>query len=132
MISSLLKMDGITYKVRVTYDSMVLSFSFVEGENSGLMLSGYEFLDTLGTGYGHRLDVEPDPAHPEDYDALFHAISSPKRIHTVELPYGQTTITYDAKVTGGQVTFAGHFAGKNRWHGLHVSYEPIQPQRTSD
>ena len=127
-----LTMDGVVYRVRVVYDSMVLSFELIEGPNAGTMLSGREERDLLGTKYGHRLSVEPDPAHREDFDAFLHAISAPVPTHHIELPYGQTTLTYDARITRGSVTFAGKMMGKNLWHGLEVNYEPIEPQRLPD
>lgn len=127
-----LTMDGVVYHVRVVYDSMVLSFELIEGPNAGTMLSGLDERDLLGTKYGHRLAVEPDPAHREDFDAFFHAISAPVNTHHIELPYGQTTLAYDAKITRGNVGLGGKMMGKNLWHGLEVNYEPIEPQRLPD
>lgn len=129
MTFSLVKMDGIVYNVRVTYDSLHLHFALVEGDNAATMLNDYDFRDLQGTKYGHEMQVEPDPAHPEDYDAFFYAISAPVPTHLVELPFGQSTITYEAKVTDGDITFGGKLAGKNRWKGLVVRFSAIQPQR---
>ena len=122
-------MDGITYRVRLVYDSMVLSFELLEGPNEGTMLSGYHERDLQGTKYGHSMKVEPDPTFPEDFDAFFHALSAPVNSHHVELPYGQVTIAYDAEIQDGEVTYGGKLLGKNRWHGLTVNYIPIEPQR---
>lgn len=127
-----LTMDGVVYHVRVVYDSMELSFELIEGPNAGTMLSGRDERDLLGTEYGYQLAVEPDPAYREDYDAFFHAISAPVNTHHIELPYGQTTLAYDAKVTGGRLKLGGKMMGKNLWHGLVVNYEPIEPQRVPD
>lgn len=129
MISGI-TMDGVKYRVRVVYDSMENSFRLEEGPNSGTMLSGRKERDLLGTYYGHSMKVEPDPAHPEDFDAFFHAISAPVDSHRVSLPYGQGVIEYEAMVTSGRRVNGGKLLGKTRWHGLEVEYEPIEPQRT--
>lgn len=129
MTAQLIKMDDTTYRVRVTFKSLRLGFELVEGDNAGTMLNGYDFRDLLGTKYGHQMQVEPDPGYPEDFDAFFYAISAPLNTHQVELPFGQDTISYEAKVTSGEITYEGKLAGKNRWSGLRVNFEPIQPQR---
>lgn len=125
-------MDGVTYRVRVVYDSMERAFSLLEGPNAGDMLSGRHERDLLGTRYGYAMQVEPDPAHPEDYDAFFQAISAPVDSHEITLPYGQTTITYEAMIESGRDTYAGILGGKKRWKGLQVNYKPIEPQRTPE
>lgn len=122
-------MDGIKYRVRIVYDSMENSFRLEEGPTAGTMLSGRKERDLIGTYYGHSMQVEPDPAYPDDFDAFFHAISAPVDFHHVSLPYGQGTIDYDAMVTSGRRINGGKMLGKTRWHGLEVEYEPIEPQR---
>lgn len=125
-------MDGITYRVRVIYDSMARAFSLLEGPNAGDMLSGRHERDLLGTRYGYSMQVEPDPAHPEDYDAFYDAVSAPVDSHQITLPYGQSTISYEAMIESGQDTYAGILGGKQRWKGLQINYRPIEPQRTPE
>lgn len=118
--------------MRVVYDTMERAFELIEGRNAGTMLSGRDERDLLGTEYGYAMKVEPDPTRPEDYDAFYDAISAPVDSHEIKLPYGQTTIEYEAKITRGRDTFGGRLGGKNRWHGLTVEYEPIEPQKTPE
>lgn len=124
-----LTMDGVTYRVRVVYDSMTMSFSLIEGSNAGTMLSGRRERALVGTEYGHSLTVEPDPKYRTDFDAFVDAISAPVPAHHIELPYGQTTIKYDAMVTGGQVRYRGQLGGQAIWGPMTVQYNPIKPQR---
>ena len=126
-----LNMDGTTYRVRIVYDTLVRSFELLEGVNAGEMLSGRHERDLLGTGYTYQMQVEPDPAHPEDYDAFFEAISAPVDSHTIIMPYGQSTITYEAMVESGQDTYGGRLTGRARWHGLVVRYRYIELQRVA-
>lgn len=125
-------MDGTLYRVRVVYNSMERSFELRGGVNSGYMLSGRHERDLLGTGYSYQLGVEPDPAHPEDYDAFFEAVSAPVDTHQITLPYGQKTMTFEAEISSGSDTWGGTLAGVSRWSGLKVRFSPISLQRTPE
>ena len=127
-----LNMDGTIYRVRIVYDTLVRSFELLEGVNAGEMLSGRHERDLLGTGYTYQMQVEPDPAHPEDYDVFFEAISAPVDSHTIIMPYGQSAITYEAMVESGQDTYRGTVAGQTKWRGLTVQYRYIEPQRVPE
>lgn len=127
-----LNMDGTTYRVRIVYDTLIRSFELLEGVNAGEMLSGRHERDLLGTGYTYEMQVEPDPRYPTDYDAFFEAISAPVDSHTIIMPYGQTTITYEAMVESGQDTYRGIVGGRTKWRGLTVQYRYIEPQRVPE
>lgn len=122
-------MDGTTYKVRVVYNSLVRSFELRSGENEDYMISGRHERDLLGTGYAYQLAVEPDPAHPEAYDAFYEAISSPVPSHKITMPYGQGTLEFDAEILSGEDRLLGKLAGVNRWTGLVVDFHPLSLQR---
>lgn len=127
-----LNMDGTTYRVRIVYDTLIRSFELLEGVNAGEMLSGRHERDLLGTGYTYQMQVEPDPRYPTDYDAFFEVISAPVDSHTIIMPYGQTTITYEAMVESGQDTYRGIVGGRTKWRGLTVQYRYIEPQRVPE
>lgn len=127
-----LVMDDVSYQVRVTYDSVVREFALLEGPNAGTMLSGREERDLLGTAYSYEMTVLPDPTRPEDYDAFYQAVSAPVDTHKIVLPYGQTTITYQARILSGQDRWRGRLGGADRWSGLSIRYEYVAPQRTPD
>lgn len=122
-------MDGTLYRVRVVYNTMERSFSLQNGVNEGYMLSGYHERDLIGTSYSYQMAIEPDPLHPEDYDAFYQAVSAPINSHTVTMPYGQGTLTFEAEIENGSDTSAGKIAGTRRWHGLKITFTPIAPQR---
>lgn len=121
--------DGIAYNVHVEYESLQRSFEIIEGFNSGKMLTGRMTRDVLGTGYSYTLNIEPDPQHIADYDSLYEVLSAPQESHVVTLPYGQTTISFEAMVESGSDIFLGRIAGKNRWRGLSVNFKYIEPYR---
>lgn len=122
-------MDGVTYRLRVRYRTISRSFRLDEGDNAGTMLSGLYRRDLYGTYYDYSMEVEPDPAYPEDYDSFYEAISAPVDSHSITLPYSQGTITFDAMVTGGSDTYQGKVAGRHMWKGLSVQFTAQKPKR---
>jgi hypothetical protein len=123
-------MDGISYDVRVKYDTLDRAFRLTEGVNAGDMLSGRHERDLVGTYYDYSLQVEPNPQNRAAYDSFYQAISAPQDIHSITLPYGQETITFDAMVESGTDRYRGEVGGESRWTGLTVQFSAIKPQRT--
>lgn len=122
-----IQMDGRTYRVRAKFDSLEEYATLKEGLNAGDMLSGDHERDLDGTYLSHALDVEPDPRYPEDYDAFYAAIIAPVNSHSIVMPHGQGTITYDAMVSDAGHRSRGKLAGIRRWTGLRVEFSSIRP-----
>ncbi len=125
-----IKIDGETYDVRIVYETLSRSFEIIEGSNAGTSLSYRSIRDIQGTGYTYSMQVEPNPANPAAYDAFYEKISEPVEYHTVEMPYGQSTITFQAKIDSGHDTYRGKIGGYNYWKGLTITFGYMQPQRT--
>ena len=123
-------MDGITYRLNVRYETLGRNFRLDEGQNAGKMLSGDYTRALMGTYYDYSMAVEPDPRYPADYDAFYEAISAPVSSHSITLPYGQSTITYEAMVSEGADLLRGKVANRTRWGGLQVQFTAKKPQRT--
>ena len=121
--------DGRTYNVHAVPDSVKRVAELLEGPLAGDMLSGRHERDLVGTKYRYQLHVEPVWTDPTDYDAFYDAVTAPADSHTVALPYGQTTIVFDAMIQTVEDTLIGAANGVNRWHGLIVSFEPVAPQK---
>lgn len=124
-----LTVDGTTYRVRIVYNTIVRAFELSEGPNAGDMLSGRYERDLRGTKYNYQMAIEPDPEFPADYDALYEVLSAPVSSHAVVMPYGQTTISYQAMITSGSDTMGNMVGGVREWHGLTVSFRAIGIQR---
>lgn len=122
-----LTMDGRHYRVRVIFGSMEESAELVEGINAAKMLSGRKSRDLDGTYYSHSMDVEMDPRYPQDYDDLFDALAAPVESHTIVMPHGQGTVTYDAEVSVVRRRGQGVMAGRRRWTGITASFASIRP-----
>lgn len=122
-------MDGVTYRVRVVFNTLVRAFELVEGPVHGDMLSGRHERDLVGTKYDYEMGVEPDPRYQSDYDAFFEAISDPVNSHSITVPNGQGTLTYQAMIERGSDTYRGQLAGQRRWGGLVVTFKAISVQK---
>ena len=121
--------DGTTYNVHVVPDSVKRVAELLEGPLADDMLSGRRERDLVGTKYSYQLHVEPVWTDPTDYDAFYDAVTNPLSSHTVVLPYGQTTISFDAMIKTVEDTLIGAANGVNRWHGMIVNFDPIAPQK---
>ena len=123
-------MDGTTYILRVQYETIGRSFRLEDGENAGKMISGLYERDLVGTYYDYSMTVEPEPGSEADYDAFYEAISAPVSSHSITMPYGQGTMTFDAMVYEGTDLYRGMVAGQRKWAGLQVTFSAKGPQRT--
>lgn len=124
----MITIDNVVYDVFSRLESLNRSFSFLEGENAGRALSGTEILDTIGTMYGYSLVIEPNLTNVSDYHALYEVLSSPDRVHDVTMPYGDSTISFRAKINSGSDVLNGRH---KVWRHLNISITPIAPQRES-
>ena len=122
-------MDGKQYRVRVKLQSLTRSFRIEDSEHSAMVKSGEMKRDIIGTYYDYTMEVEPDPAALEDYDAFFEVISAPVESHSITVPYAQGTMTYDAMVYSGRDTKKGRLGGINRWGTMEIQFKAKKPQR---
>lgn len=121
--------DGIEYKVNVIKPSRELSFEITEGKNTGMSLAFREIRDIGGTKYNYTMRVEPMRDFPEDFDALFWALSAPVNSHRVVMPFAQSTLEFDALIRTGRI-IDGDVSGEfRRWYGMEITFEAIEPQR---
>ena len=128
---SLIKIDGITYDVgevelkrsaEIIYDPLT----------SGVMLDFSEVDDAAASRYSYSFTVEPRHGvfrKEAQYDAFFYDITSPKSVRAVELPFGQGTIKFDAKIKTAEDTLYRSNNGVCQWGGLSVTFIPVKPQR---
>lgn len=123
-------MDGISYNIGIEYESLSRSFEIIEGSNSGTNINARSIRDILGTGYTYEMTFLPLPDYISDYDNFYLAISEPKEYHTLAMPFGQSVITFQAKITSGNDTFGGNYSGTNEWRSLKVTFEYMEPYRT--
>lgn len=122
-------MDNVHYNVAILFPSLSREFELVNGDAEGKAITGRKIRDILGTSYSYEMNVEPFEDDQLSYDAFFHAISAPVDYHTITLPYGQSTITFEAAILSGKDINTGKYSGQEHWGGLTVKFEPMEPQR---
>lgn len=127
----MITIDGKKYNVLIKKDSLKRSFEIAEGPGSLEYLDGDSDPDIIGTYYNYSLEIDARMASPEEYDSLFEVISAPVAYHTVSFPYGQSTLTFKARITGGEDVFLYKMGGKQYWGGLSLQFSAKQPQRSS-
>lgn len=125
-----IRIDGRTYRVRTVYGTRQRSFQIISGQNAGTSLSQRQIRDIRGTGYTFTMQFEADPAYPTEYDLFYEKITEPVEYHTVTVPYGQTTMTFQAAVVSGTDQDMGIIGGKRRYSKLTVTFSYMQPQRS--
>ena len=128
---SVIKIDGISYDVgevevkrgaEIIYDPVT----------QGIMLDFSEVDDAVAVKYAYSFTIEPKNGAPDkkkQYDDFYYDITSPKSVRTVELPFGQTSIIFQAKIKAAGDVLRKSRGGENRWGGLSVTFQPVKPQR---
>lgn len=123
-----LTVDGITYRVRILRDTYADNFTLVEGPNAGDMQSGRHERDLVGTRAVYEMGVEPDPAYPDDFDALYELLRSPVDSHVVTVLDGQSSLTYSAQIQSGGRIYKGRVGGRRMYGGSVFRFVPTSPQ----
>lgn len=126
----LFKIDGKGFS-GVGVESLKRSFRIPDGTNAGDMMSGDYERDLVGTYYDYDLVITTSNLAVNEYDALFEALSAPVNSHTVEMPYGMTSITFEAMIEGGDDELIPMDDG-TWWGNLNVTIRAKKPQRLAE
>lgn len=126
----LFKIDGKGFS-GVGVESLKRSFRIPDGTNAGDMLSGDYERDLVGTYYDYDLVITTSDLAVNEYDTLFEALSAPVNSHTVEMPYGMTSITFEAMIEGGDDELIPMDDG-TWWGNLNVTIRAKKPQRLAE
>ena len=128
------KIDGKVWNV--TIRSIKESFEITSSGNEGYVIKNNAVsLDRVGTYYVHEVTFEKSGEDDAEYDELYELLSMPRNDGIiVELPHGQSTITYSAYVTAGNRSVRRIFPKENKakWGEFTVTFYPIEPQVLND
>ena len=128
---SIISLDGKKYNVgevslqrnaEIIYDPLT----------AGVMLDFSEVDDAVATKYTYSFTVEPKYGvtnKADEYDAFYYDITKPKSVRLVELPFGQSTILFRAKIKAAGDILRRSYGGVSKWGGLSVTFQPVKPQR---
>ncbi|MTQ98579.1 hypothetical protein GMD88_17435 [Pseudoflavonifractor sp. BIOML-A6] len=124
------KVDGVSYNVIVPEGGLKRQGRVLDGESVGRMLSGRMMRDIVGTYYNYAMQLDTRNLDVAQYDALYQVLSAPVDYHTVILPYGQSTLTFQAYVTNLDDELVLMQEGRNLWGNLSFTFVAMQPERT--
>lgn len=126
----LFKIDGKGFS-GVGVESLKRSFRIPDGQNAGNMLSGDYERDLVGTYYDYDLVITTSDLTDNEYDTLFEVLSAPVNSHVVEMPYGMSSLTFEAMIEGGDDELIPMDDG-TWWGNLSVSIRAKKPQRLAE
>lgn len=98
-------------------------------ESLGVTLDQRKHYDIKGTYYNYEVELATARMNVTDYDNLYEAITAPQESHTVTMPYGQTTLTFDARISVASDSLISSFNTFKKWGTLKVTFEALTPQK---
>ena len=122
-------LDGVSYNVRIPENGIKRSGQVTDGSNAGRNISGAMIRDIIGTFYNYTISIEADDTDLEEYDNLFETLSAPVSDHTLTVPYGQETLTFQAYITDVSDTLEHIDEHGNHWGSLTLNFIAMKPQR---
>lgn len=126
----LFKIDGQGFS-GVGVEAVKRSFRIPDGPNAGEMLSGDYTRDIVGTYYDYDLTLTAEQLPDSEYNTLYQILSAPVESHTVEMPYGLTSITFTAMIEAGTDELIPMDDG-TWWGNLTISIRAKKPQRLAE
>ena len=127
MIRQVVTIDGTPFDVGVAY--IKRQARIPDGPNAGESKRGDWIRDVYGTFYDYILAFDTSVGlSKEDYDTLYNVLTSPVEFHTLVVPYGQTTLTFYAGITGAEDNVILMDDG-TVWGNLSITFRAKAPQR---
>ncbi len=128
-MNSVLSLDGKAYP-NLHVVSLKRSFSVLDGDNAGRVMTGAMTRDIIGTYYNYSMEIDPVSSDLSEYDEFYEAISAPVDSHVLTVPYAQGTATFDAYVANGEDELASKYGSRNEWQNLTINFIAMKPKRT--
>lgn len=128
-MKAVFKVDGVAYNVLVEPGALRRKASILDGENAGRAKSGRMIRDIIGTYYNYSLTLDTRGMDVTSYDSLFEALSAPVDSHTIEMPYGQGTLAFEAYVSNVNDQMEDASGRHTVWGGMTVTFTSMAPQR---
>ena len=129
MAQNVISIDGTYYNARIPEGGLKRSFQVLDDDSTTRVRSGAMHRSIIGTFYNYSVTFDCSDMDDTAYDNMYEVLSAPVNSHTIIVPYGQSTLTFDAYVTAGEDTLVIK-GTKNRWKGLSVQFIAMQPKRT--
>ena len=127
MIRQVVTIDGASFDVGVEYIKRQARIE--DGPNAGNSKRGDWIRDVYGTFYDYILAFDTSACLTRaDYDTLYSVITAPVEFHTLVVPYGQSTLSFAAGITGAEDNVILMDDG-TVWGNLSITFRAKSPQR---
>lgn len=127
MIRQVVTIDDTSFDVGVEYIKRKARIE--DGPNAGNSKRGDWIRDVYGTFYDYILAFDTSAGLTRaDYDTLYNVITAPVEFHTLVVPYGQSTLSFEAGITGAEDNVILMDNG-TVWGNLSITFRAKSPQR---
>ena len=127
MIRQVVTIDGASFDVGVEYIKRQARIE--DGPNAGNSKRGDWIRDVYGTYYDYILAFDTSAGLSRaDYDTLYSILTAPVEFHTLVAPYGQSTLSFAAGITGAEDNVILMDDG-TVWGNLSITFPAKSPQR---
>ena len=127
MIRQVVTIDGTSFDVGVEYIKRQARIE--DGPNAGNSKRGDWIRDVYGTFYDYILAFDTSAGlSREDYDTMYGILTAPVEFHTLVVPYGQSTLSFEAGITGAEDNVILMDDG-TVWGNLSITFRAKSPQR---
>ena len=129
MIRQVVTIDGASFDVGVEYIKRQARIE--DGPNAGNSKRGDWIRDVYGTYYDYILAFDTSAGlSRSDYDTLYSILTAPVEFHTLVVPYGQSTLSFAAGITGAEDNVILMDDG-TVWGNLSITFRAKSPQRVA-
>ena len=127
MIRQVVTIDGASFDVGVEYIKRQARIE--DGPNAGNSKRGDWIRDVYGTYYDYILAFDSSAGMTRaDYETLYSILTAPVEFHTLVVPYGQSTLSFTAGITGAEDNVILMDDG-TVWGNLSITFRAKSPQR---
>lgn len=119
--------DGKEFNVFVT--ELTRSAAIEESKASGDVKNGDHFRDIVGTRYNYSMTIATDSLSKTDYDNLYEILTAPVDYHRVILPYGRSTLEFDAYIETAEDRVKSDRETERTWVDLTLDFYSKGVQR---
>ena len=127
MIRQVVTIDGTSFDVGV--ENIKRKARIEDGPNAGNSKRGDWIRDVYGTFYDYILAFDTSSGlSREDYDTMYGILTAPVEFHTLVVPYGHSTLSFQAGITGAEDNVILMDDG-TVWGNLSITFRAKSPQR---
>lgn len=127
-MQDLIKLNGRYYNAAIT--SLKRTHNVTDGDNAGRTKAPLAEMirDIIGTFISYTATFEVTSGDVDEYDDMVVTLSQPVDYITIEMPYGQGWMSFDAYVTKVEDELINNIGGVRRWGHCTVTFTPMRAQ----